>query len=280
MSLYFHHLTSPEVKEAAERNTLILLPVGQIEEHGPHLPLECDTIIAREMARVVAERISVEIPTLVMPTVWMGYTVRQVSRWPGLITFREPEPMIQMIYDILASLVENGFHKIVIINAHGNNPAILELACRKIGSDYNVFPAVTYVLGMSTAVGPQVRKSEIGGCGGHAGEEETALMLHLAPELVHMERATDEDIVRYHTRFFPGDVYADIPDRVGGLYWSTWGVVTSKTGVYGDPTAATEETGRALFAEIIRNYVDFLREYYAHGSSRTQSHAANVEEIS
>lgn len=268
MSLYFHHQTSPEIKEAIERNALILLPVGQVEEHGPHLPLECDCIIARETARTVAEEIASEIPVLVLPTVWTGYTVQQVARWPGLITFREPESMIQMIYDILASLVEDGFKKIVIINAHGNNPAILELACRKIGSDYSVFPAVTYVLGMSKTIGPQVRKSEPGGCGGHAGEEETALLLHLTPELVRMERATDQDIVRYQSRFFPGDVYAEVPDRVSGIYWSTWGVVQSETGVYGDPTVATAETGRALFEEIVRNYKAFLREYYAHGTSQ------------
>jgi creatinine amidohydrolase len=187
-----------------------------------------------------------------------------VARWPGLITFREPESMIQMIYDILASLVEIGFRKIVIVNAHGNHPAILELACRKIGSDYDVFPAVTYVLGMSKTIGPRVRKSAMGGCGGHAGEEETALMLHLAPDLVHMDRATDEDVVRYRTRFFPGDIYAEIPDRPSGIHWSSWGVVESRTGAYGDPTAATAETGRVLFEEIVRNYVEFLREYYAH----------------
>jgi creatinine amidohydrolase len=83
---------------------------------------------------------------------------------------------------------------------------------------------------------------------------------------VHMDRATDDDIVRYQTRWFPGDVYSTIPNRVGGVYWSTWGVVESKTGVYGDPTAATAETGKALFDAIIENYIDFIREYYAHTS--------------
>lgn len=269
MSLYFQHKTSPEIREAADRDTLILLPVGQVEEHGPHLPLDCDCIIARETAKTVAEALVSELPVLVMPTVWTAYTVRQVARWPGLITFREPEPMIQMIYDILASLVENGFNKIVIINAHGNNPAILELACRRIGSDYDVFPAVTYVLGMSKTIGPQVRQSEMGGCGGHAGEEETALLLHLTPELVHMDRATDQDIVRYQTRFFPGDIYAQVPNAVSGVYWSTWGVVESETGVYGDPTAATADTGKALFEAIVNNYKAFLREYYAHDPSKS-----------
>lgn len=264
MPTYFHQLTSPEIGEAAERDSLILLPVGQVEEHGPHLPLECDCIIARETARTVADEMGEQLPILVMPTVWAAYSVKQVARWPGLITFREPETMIQMIYDIFESLVKNNFKKIVVVNAHGNNPAILELASRKIGSDYNVFPAVTYVLGMSKTVGPAVRKSAMGGCGGHAGEEETALLLHLAPELVHMDRASDEDIVKYKTRFFPGDIYSEIPDRVGGVFWSTWGVISSDTGAYGDPTAATAETGKLLFEEIVKNYREFLLEFYNH----------------
>jgi creatinine amidohydrolase len=263
-SLLFEQLTYPEVQAAAERGTLILIPVGQVEEHGPHLPLNCDCIIATSLAMAAARAISDEIPALVMPTIWTGYSVQQVARWPGLITFREPETMIQMTYDILESLVKNGFRKIVMVNGHGNNPAILELAARKIGSDYNVFPALVYALALSKSIGPSVRKSAMGGCGGHAGEEETALLLHLAPDLVHLERATDQDIVRYQTRFFPGDIYSTIPDKVGGIYWSTWGVAPSKSGVYGDPTAATSETGKALFEEMVKNCQAFLREYYQH----------------
>ncbi len=264
MSIYFHELTSPEIRQAAERNTLILIPVGQVEEHGPHLPLETDCIIARETARAVAEELTREIPTLVLPTVWTAYSVRQVANWHGLISFREPESMIQMMFDILASLAHDRFRKMVLINAHGNNPAILELACRKIGDQFNLFPAVTFVLGMSRQVGPRVRKSEMGGCGEHAGEAETALLLYLKPELVHMERATNEDIVRYQTRFFPGDIYSQIPNRPSGIFWSTWGVVNPKTGVLGDPTVATMETGKALFDEIVAQHLEFLREYYAH----------------
>ena len=154
MSLYYQHLTYPEIKAAAERDALILIPVGQVEEHGPHLPVETDCIIATAAARAAAEAVQGEIPVLILPTVWTAYSVQQVARWPGLITFREPEPMITMMYDIMASLIRSGFRKIVIVNAHGNNPAILELACRKIGSDFNVFPAVTYVLAMSKGVGP------------------------------------------------------------------------------------------------------------------------------
>ncbi|MHB1296077.1 MAG: creatininase family protein [Anaerolineae bacterium] len=264
MTLYFAELTSPEVAEAAARNTVILLPVGQVEEHGPHLPLNCDCIIAEELARAAAEAVAPNMPVLVMPTVWSAYSVQQVARWPGLITFREPESMIQMMYDILASLAENGFKKLVMVNGHGNNPAILELASRRIGSDYDVFPAVINTWHLSKAIGPKVRRSAMGGCGGHADEYETALLLHLTPHLVHMDRATDVDLVQYRTRFYPGDMYSDIPNKVGGIFWSTWGVAPSDSGAYGDPTAATAETGKALFEAIVAEMAAFLGEFSRH----------------
>lgn len=264
MSIYFQEQTSPDIQAASERKTLILIPVGQVEEHGPHLPLDTDCIIASETARAVAEQLKDEIPVLVLPTVWTAYSVRQVGKWHGLISFRQPETMIQLVFDILASLVHDGFTKIVLINGHGNNPAILELACRRIGDEFNVFPAVTFVIGMTKNVGPQVRKSAMGGCGEHAGEVETAMLLHLRPELVHMDKATNDDLVTYRTRFFPGDVYSAIPNRVSGIFWSTWGVFEPKTGVLGDPTVATAETGKALFDEAVAQHVAFLQEYYAH----------------
>jgi creatinine amidohydrolase len=95
MSLYYRLLGSPEIKAAADENTLIVIPVGQVEEHEPHLPVETDCIIASAAA---AEAIQGEIPVLVLPTVWTAYSVQQVARWPGLITFREPEPMITLMY--------------------------------------------------------------------------------------------------------------------------------------------------------------------------------------
>jgi len=268
--IHFEHLSSPELEQAARRGALIVLPVGQLEEHGPHLPVETDCIIARKVAYAAADAVDGEIPVLTLPVVWTGYSVRQVAHFPGLVGFREPETMIQLIYDMLYSLVESGFRKIIIINAHGNNPAILELACRRIGSDLNVFPAVANVWSFSKRVGPQVRQSAMGGCGGHADEFETSLLLHLAPELVHMERATAEDIINYRNRFFPGDLYSDIPNVVGGIFWSTWGVVPTKTGVYGDPTPATAETGRILFEAIVSGCADFMREYYTRTSSQGQ----------
>ncbi len=261
MSIYFSDKSWPQLEEAIEQNTLILLPIGQTEQHGPHLPLSTDTVIATETARRVAERVKDSIPVLVMPTIWSAYSVKQVADWPGLIRL-QPETLLNLVYDILASLAEMGFKKIVMINAHGNNPAILELASRKIGDTYGIFPAITYVMAMASEVGPKIRKSELGGCGGHACEAETSLMLYLS-DLPDMSKAASRDIVRYHSRFFPGDIYSDIK-KVPGVFWSTWGIQKSETGVYGDPTVATAEMGKQMMEAIVELHAEFLAEYYAH----------------
>jgi creatinine amidohydrolase len=101
----------------------------------------------------------------------------------------------------------------------------------------------------------EIRKSGRGGSI-YGGEYETSLMLYLG-EPVDMDQAIDEDIMRYHSDFIAGDNF------VGGqkVFWSTWGLQKSKTGIYGDPTVATAETGRQLLEAMVANGVAFAREF-------------------
>src|SRR5450759_4760094 len=108
MSIYFGDLNWPQLREAIEKNTVILIPVGTVEEHGRHLPVSTDAVIASEIAGRTAEKIKHELPLLVMPAVWTGYSAKEMSRWPGTIRIR-PEVLIDLIYDLLASLSEMGF---------------------------------------------------------------------------------------------------------------------------------------------------------------------------
>ena len=101
-----------------------------------------------------------------------------------------------------------------------------------------------------------IRRSELGGCL-HGCEFETSLMLYLT-DLVDMTKATNEDIMRYRSEFYPGDTFGS---ATGGAFLSTWYVQESKTGIYGDPTVATKETGRLLVEGMVRNYVKLIDEY-------------------
>ena len=147
MSIYFEDKTSVEIGEYSEKNALIILPVGMIEQHGPHLPVSTDNIIAREVSRLVAERVSSRIPTLILPCVFAGYHGNIVMNWPGS-TRVDPESLYNYVFDICDSLAVGGFKKILMVNAHGQNPAILEMVCRRITDKHGILPALTYAMGM------------------------------------------------------------------------------------------------------------------------------------
>lgn len=259
---YYEKLRSPQIGELIKQNALIMIPVGMLEEHGLHLPVSTDNIIAEGVTRLVAERVGDNIPTIVMPCVFTGYHGQFVSRsWPGSVAVR-PESLYNFVYDMVDALCKDGFKKFIIVNAHGQNPAILEMVCRRITDAHpDVLPALTYAMGMIGSKGAKIRTTRQGGAGGHGGEIETSLVLALAPELVDMTQAKDETC-SYRTEFHRGDMFPDQPSG-GKVYWSSFHLQNPKYGILGDATAATEEKGQQLLDCIVDTYERFVKEYYA-----------------
>ena len=257
----FENKRRGQIKEAARNNTLVLLPVGILEEHGPHLPINTDNIIAYDISKLVAEKLNDKIPTLVMPTVWAGYHGKELADIPGGIRVM-PETLFHYVYDICESLIRNGFKKIAMVNGHGQNPAILELVTRKIADEFGVNMMVTYPLKMiGSKEGLKIKRSPEGGAGGHAGEEETALILALRRELADMSLAPQGDRCMHRTKFFSGDMFPEHETMSFG-YFSTWAAQGSRSGVLGEPKYATEEEGRRFLELIVGNYVELLTEFY------------------
>jgi len=249
MSFYFADKSWPQLKELIEKDTLIIFPIGQTEEHGMHLPVKTDAFIAEEVTRRLAEKIKDKIPVLIMPTVWSGYSMKQVAEWPGTIRLK-PETFMNMIFDICSSLIDMGFKKIILISTHGNHTGMLRTVVRKIADEYGVYMALTFPVLMAKEEFEKISKAGKGGsC--HAGEYETSLMLYLAEGLVDMSKATNKDKLTFSSKFYPNKVF-----------WSTWGVQKSKTGIYGDPTVATKETGEKIMQAIVNSYAEFIKEFY------------------
>jgi len=248
MDIRFEKNTSDELKEAVKKNTIILLPIGQVEEHGKHLPVSTDLLLAEEVACGVAKKLQGRIPVLVMPAVWSGYSTSEVKKWTGTISI-SIDTFMDMILGISGSLIEMGFKKIVLINTHGNHPGALEVVVRKIADIYGVYIALAmpHVIAKDR-IAPLLKAGPSGSC--HGGEYETSLMLYLAEDLVQKDKLTRVDVLKIKSEFYPGKVFI-----------STWGRQKSKTGIYGDPTVATKETGRKIFETIIDAYVSFLKEY-------------------
>ena len=249
MSIYFVEKDWQELKKAVERDTLILLPVGQVEEHGYHLPVKTDVFIAERIARSVADQIKEEISVLVTPSIWSGYSTKEIMQWPGCINVGI-ETFINLVYDICSSLIRMGFVKIVILSTHGNHTGALRVVVRKIADDFGVYIALT--------VPSVIAKEKISslldrGWQGsiHGGEYETSLMFYLEENSVRKDRITDRDVMKIDWEFYPGKVFI-----------STWGLQKSKTGIYGDPTAASKEKGEKIFKAIVETYKSFLKEFY------------------
>ena len=241
-SIYYIDQRWPELKALAEQNAIVLLPVG------------CDVMIAEETAKRVAEAARAEMPVLVMPTVWAGYSGQGLFAWPGVISL-PPEVVIATIEHIVLSLHKSGFKKVVVMNTHGHHDGILRVAGRKIGDQCDSHIVITNVWNLANEVVGRLRESELGGCC-HACEYETSLLLDWGKR-VDMSLAVDEP-VKPHSRFVSGDNFAS-----SRVFWSTWRFQKSETGTYGCPTLATAEKGAEMTKETVEMFMTLLRELRA-----------------
>lgn len=255
--LLFDELTSPEIGEAAQRNTLILFPIGQTEEHGRHLGVHTDAWLARHFAIEVARAVHADgIPVLVLPTLWAGFSNKVMWKWPGTLRVRT-RVVMDYVFDICESLIQMGFRKICLMNTHGHHPDLLKVVIRELADAFGVHVVLADPAVFAAPTFAAMRRSQPGGAI-HGGEYETSLMLHFGGR-VEMDLVTDVDHFRYASPFVPPDGFS------GGkpVFWSTWGIQPSQTGIYGDPTPATAALGKACVEAAVARYREFLREYWS-----------------
>jgi creatinine amidohydrolase len=254
-SVRYDELTWPEMREALARQPAILLPFGTVEDHGPHLPLSTDNVIVEAICLEVARRAAGD--ALVMPLVSYGLDEHHMD-FPGTVTV-ETETLLRYVADVAASPARHGFTHILIVNGHGSNAAVADLAARQVVVRTGM---VCAAMSPNAAIDPtlaeptlsEMRQSGPGGVA-HAGEYETAMMLHLRPDLVQMERAVRE-MGQIKLEYFNWDY-----DEPSVLSWQDWWSRMSESGVCGDPTVATAEFGRALFETTVENFVRLVREF-------------------
>lgn len=256
MSYLFRDQSWTQIQENIDKNSLLILPVGTTEEHGPHLPVDTDARIAEAYGDALANAAKSEMPLLLMDTIRYGYSMKIMKQWPGTIVVRS-RVFMDMIFDICTSVLEMGFTKLVLLDCHGHHAGPLNTVSREICDETDKAIAIISPAKLSQEEFNKIRKSPQGGAI-HADEWETSLILKISPEVVDMSKATNVDIMRYHSDFVAGDNFTG-KQRVT---WSTWYLQNSKTGVYGDPTVATAETGEIIMKAAVDNGVKFLREFW------------------
>jgi creatinine amidohydrolase len=257
MSVYFQDKSWLELKMYIEKGSLVLLPLGTVEEHGPHMATGADAMIAEDTSRDIADAFSKETdvpPILVLPTFWSGYSMSIMNAWPGTVSVR-PDVVLKALTDIVGSLVKMGFYRIVVSNNHGHHDGICRQLVRDVADQHKAWIAVFEPIAMATKEFCEIRKSAPGGvC--HACECETSILLHYGRP-VDMSRASGADIMKYHSKFVPADGFCGSKKVI----WSTWGLQQSHSGCYGDPTVASKETGKAMVDAIAKNSVEYLKEF-------------------
>ncbi|MBT0772434.1 creatininase family protein [Kineosporia sp. J2-2] len=180
----WERLTSPEAGATVGRTDAVIIPVGAVEQHGPHLPLAVDTLICQAVAEGVSALTGV--PTL--PPVTYGVSGSH-GDFPGTVALR-PETMIAVMEDLIDSLHASGVRQFVLLNGHIWNNGSLDVTAEKLRVRHpdSRVRALGYV---TMYPGPEVNgRVQFGRGLMHANFFETSVMLHLHPDLVHMDRAT------------------------------------------------------------------------------------------
>lgn len=227
----------PEVEDAFKKEIVAILPIGAVEQHGPHLPYGTDTFAAAELARRLDEELENGI---LLPMIPFGYSWvwRKI---PGCIVLGE-DTIKALIRDIAVSLARSGCKKLVIINGHEANNRPIKFAIRELVDEKVDIKILYFFYPDMKEFIERDMESPLWNNMLHACEFETSVMLAVKEELVDMEKAVKE----YPE--IPAD-YGFSEDYLGDL---------SKSGVFGDPTKATKEKGEKIISNAIKKMKSVL----------------------
>ncbi|MCB1018933.1 MAG: creatininase family protein [Acidobacteria bacterium] len=249
--LYQHH-TWPELGEIARSDDqpVVVLPIGSVEDHGYHMPLDVDNFLISSICEEAAKRADGDI--LLMPLIPYGFETHHMD-FTGTIDIKQ-EHLLNFVLDITKSVAHHGFRRILIADGHGSNMPILELVARRTILETDALCACFIWPGLATKVIAEHRESGPSGMA-HAGELETSVYLHLDASRVQMDKAV-KDIGMPESEFIWMDLMHGSPVRLMDE-WTRF----SKSGVYGDATIATAEKGEKFFEGAVDGFVRLVKEF-------------------
>lgn len=220
MTDYDFRITLKKVKRA-------IIPVGSLEQHGAHLPVSTDSLIAEYIAKLLSEKVG----AFVLPVISYGVSFEHK---PMFNVSLHNSTLSSMLCDACVSLAENNIREIIILNGHHGNTGALQYIPQEVQSK-----VPTRHIKIHTMNYWQMMKQDFD----HAGEVETSLVLAIAPELVRMDRAMP------NTKNLPKSraAYRSLTNEPGSFPKITG------NGVWGDPTKANASKGGRLMKEIIAN---------------------------
>jgi creatinine amidohydrolase/Fe(II)-dependent formamide hydrolase-like protein len=238
-------LTWPEAGDRIRKVDVALLPVGSIEQHGPHLPLDTDAFDAEYLARRVAEACSDPKP-LVLPLISFGVSYHH-DDFKGTLSVSN-DTLSRFVYEIGMGAARNGIKKLVVINAHGGNSPALNYAAQMINRDANIFVCVDTGETSDVDIYQFIETpNEV-----HAGEIETSTALAVRPQQVRMEQA-GRSIPKFASR------YLNFTSKRAVMWYGHTQKISS-SGVLGDPTRASAEKGQKIWEIMMAHLVALVED--------------------
>ncbi|BEH03141.1 creatininase family protein [Brooklawnia propionicigenes] len=244
-------LSREQVRELVGRDSIICLPLGSTEQHGPHLPIETDSVLAGGFTDRLVAAYGEQLDLWRLPTVPFGLS-REHAGSPGTISLTVAT-YCATLHGIVAGLVESSASRnLALVNGHGGNRGVLEALVYELQSTYGVSVAVLHPTALSSvksgSAWPEV----------HGGKSETSVMMELAPHLVDVS-------------LLPGalpegaqpDVRAKILDRGVTWPWKSGDSRLSTDGIIGDAAAATPELGREIVSDAVQRAESVLTQIVA-----------------
>jgi creatinine amidohydrolase len=238
------NMKAGDIRGLSEKNAVAMIPIGSIEQHGPHLPVQVDSLLVSEVAVRTARLVARHVPIVVLPTIWSGLAEHHMSLG-GTLTL-DLATFFGLVRAIVRSVARNGLSRILLLNGHGGNMSALNALVGELSVEMSLPIALaTYWIPAQQEFSKILEKQV---SVAHACEAETSMLLALRPDLVAMSGL---DRVEPPREWGGGssDVYL----------WrsvSDW----SPSGVAGVPTAASAEKGERLLDAAARALADRLRD--------------------
>ncbi len=244
-------MTSADFDHVDPERWVAVLPVGAVEQHGPHLPLMVDAAINRGIVGRALERTPSGLPVTVLPMTWVGRSEEHLA-FPGSLT-HSAETLRRLWYEIGASVARAGVRKLLILNSHGGQVQVMQIVARQLRIEHGMFVAAVSwpQLGLPDGLIDESERRH----GIHAGEVETSVMLALHPE--HVRRNEARDFVPL-TRRADNDFPLLMGLGAAGFGWMAQDLDAS--GAAGNAAAAEAATGEAILDHVAGRLVALLEE--------------------
>ena len=236
--------------------TVSVLPVAAVEQHGPHLPLSVDASL---LSGVIAEALPLlpaGLPVLFLPPQNIGLSVEHTN-YAGTLTL-SPTTLIALWTELGACVARAGIKKLLLLNGHGGQVSVMDIVARELRMQHNILVYSSSWFGLADDTANAQFCAHEHRFGIHGGEVETSMMLHLAPDTVHMERAqnfasTSEDRAGKYQLIGNG--------KSAKMGWAIEDY--NPAGAVGNSAAATTERGAAMVASSAQGLVKLLGEIHS-----------------